>query len=185
MKSITLKEKEEIKKEEIKKEEIKKEEIKKEEIKSNEIHNNKVRKTSNMILNCIDKKGLNSALIGGFYVLIHNLIIFLVGFVFIFNTSIVHLIILLIVVSLDAVSIVFLHGCPLTNLEQKYLGINVCEERCNNIKKLGIFYKCDHEYEKQVELLINIWTLIALKCLLLLGFKTFNLKLNNFNNIYT
>ena len=50
---------------------------------------------------------------------------------------------------------------------------------------LGIMYNCDHEYEKQVELLINAWMLVSGKMLFILFLKTLNIKLTNYNNIYT
>ena len=45
-------------------------------------------------------------------------------------------------------------------------------------------YKCDHDYERQIELLVNVFLLIALKCLTILFLRTINLKLYNYNNMY-
>lgn len=124
-------------------------------------------------------------IIPGFsYMTFHMIFIFCVSFIFAFNTNILHLCILLVVVSLDAGAIVFLHGCPLTLLERKYLGTDDCEFRRQTIQKMGIMYKCDHEYEKQIEVMINTWSLIACKILFLILFKTFQLKLQNYDNLY-
>jgi hypothetical protein len=160
--------------------------IKDENIKKNKgfRNNNIIRSASKTILEKTKKLGITDKILGYIYIYTHHLIVFLVAFVFSFNNNINHLCILLAIVSLDAVSIVFLHGCPLTHLEQKYLNTNSCDERAMHFKNLGIVYKCEHEYEKQIELLVNVWTMIAVKCLLLLFFKTFNCKLNNFNNIF-
>jgi hypothetical protein len=152
--------------------------------KRKKIKNVTIRKIKDRIFNEIKKKGIKNGTIGICYFLFHCLIIFLIGYNLIFNINIIHLIVLLIIVSLDAFSIVILHGCPLTILEERYLGINTCEERTQQLKNMGIFYSCDHEYEKQIELLINVGTLIIIKILILLTFRTFNLKLNNYNNLY-
>ena len=82
-------------------------------------------------------------------------------------------------------SIVFLHECPLTTMEKKYLGITSCEIRNEFLEKSGIMYKFDHDYEKQIELLINIWTIIASKCLLIIFLKMFNVQLIDTSNIYS
>jgi hypothetical protein len=137
---------------------------------------NIIRKISNKILKSIKKSGFKST-IGIIYTYIHYLIIFLVAFVFAFNTSVFDLCILLVVVSLDAFAVVVLHGCPLTSLEQKYLNTNSSDERCNILKKSKILYTCEHEYEKQIELMINIWLLVAGKCLILLFMNTYKKNL--------
>ena len=82
-------------------------------------------------------------------------------------------------------SIVFLHECPLTTLEKKYLGISSCDSRDAFLQNLNITYRCDHTYEKQIELLINIWTIVVCKILLIIFFYSFNIKLCNFNNLYS
>lgn len=152
--------------------------------KRKKVNKGTIRKIKDIFFSVIEKKGIKKGAIGLYYFLFHCLIIFLVGFNLIFNINVNHLIVLLIIVTLDAGSIVFLHGCPLTILEERYLGINTCDERTREFKKMGIFYKCRHQYEKQIELLINVWTLIASKILILLMFRTFNFKLKNFNGIY-
>ena len=116
---------------------------------------------------------------------IHNIIIFLSAFIIIFNNSIIHLIILLIVISLDAFSIVVLHECPLTILEKKYLGVSSSDMRDLIFKNAKIFYNCNHTYEKQIELLICVWSALACKILIIIFLNSFNIKLINFNNLYT
>jgi hypothetical protein len=91
---------------------------------------------------------------------------------------------MLIIISLDAFSIVVLHQCPLTILEKKYLKKTSCEERKNILKNVGIFYKCNHYYEHQIELLINVWLLVACKCLVIILLKTFNIKLIDNMKLY-
>jgi hypothetical protein len=153
----------------------------KEETETETEEENIIREMSKCVISTL---GLNNEFVGLFYKYIHFLFIFLIGFVAVFNNNIFHLIIILIIISLDALSVVILHECPLTKLEQKYLNTNSCDERSNHFKKAGIVYKCEHEYEKQIELLINAWLIIALKCMLIIFLRTFNFKLQNYSNIY-
>jgi hypothetical protein len=109
---------------------------------------------------------------GKYYCCIHYLFILLCSFILLFNKSVLHLTILLIIISLDALSIVILHGCPLTHLEKKYLGMSLLDERSAYLKGCNIMYSCQHEYEKQIELLINVWSLIAFKILIIISMNT-------------
>lgn len=122
---------------------------------------------------------------GELYFYIHIYIMFVICFISFFTTSVNVLIIILIIVSLDAISIVFLHECPLTTMEKKYLGITSCEMRNQRLNNAGIMYNCDHDYEKQIELLINVWTMIATKCISIIFLQMFNIKLFDTGKIYT
>ncbi|MFY7728831.1 MAG: hypothetical protein ACOVRN_04890 [Flavobacterium sp.] len=110
---------------------------------------------------------------------------FAIGFIAFFTTSVNFLIVLLVIVTLDAISVVFLHECPLTLMEKKYLGITSSEMRDDFFGRAGIMYKCDHTYEKQIELLINVWIIIATKCLSVMLLQMFNVKLFDASSIYT
>lgn len=118
------------------------------------------------------------------YMVLHTLFIVLLSFVALFSCNMWHLAVLLIVVSLDALSIVVLHECPLTTLEKKYYGESLCDIRTEELKNAGIVYNCSHEYEKQIELLINVWMLVAGKCACILFMNTVNIKLVNYSNLY-
>jgi uncharacterized membrane protein len=142
---------------------------------------NIIRNFSNFVNDNFNYKALKYTT---YYKEIHHTFIFLIAFIGLFNNNIVHLCAILIIVTLDAFSVVVLHGCPLTIMESKYLNESSCDIRNNHLKNLGIMYNCDHDYEKQVELLINVWMLISGKIAVILFLKTFNLKLHNFNNIY-
>ena len=146
------------------------------------VNNNIIRKISNFLNDTFHLKEIkyNSC-----YLIIHTIFIFLISFVALFNNNIYHLCIILIIISLDAFSVVVLHECPLTTMEKKYMNLSCCDIRNENLKKMDILYNCDHNYEKQIELLINSWTLIAGKCACIIFLKTFNLKLFNYNNIYS
>jgi hypothetical protein len=119
-----------------------------------------------------------------YYGIIHDLFIVIISIIILFNTNIFHLVVILFIVSLDAFSIIVMHKCPLTLLEKKYLKSSSCERRNNLLKSLNISYKCNHEYEKQIELLINVWMIVASKCLILILFNTFQWKLTNYEKLY-
>ena len=144
---------------------------------------NIIRILSKKILEYIPN-GLNDNTLGIFYKYTHYIYAFLIGFIFLFNNNLIHLSFLLIIIFFNAVSIVVFHGCPLTHLERKYLNTSSCSEYYNFFRNLKIMYKCDHDYERQIETLVNVFFLIALKCLTILFLRTFNLKLYNHNNMY-
>lgn len=135
---------------------------------------NVIRDISKCVKNFFKKNNISTKIVGWYYQFIHYLIIILVAIVMLFNNNPFHLTLLLIVISLDAFSIVILHNCPLTILEQKYLKTSLVKERMDNFRKSKIVYKCHHVYEQQIELLINVWSLIASKILFVLTMKTMN-----------
>lgn len=107
-------------------------------------------------------------IIGYYYAFIHSLIAILGLMVLLFSNNVVHLACLLVLVILDALSIVFLHDCPLTQLETKYLGYSSVSKRRQFLQNMGILYQCDHNYEGQLEVLINAWCFVAIKMLVLI-----------------
>lgn len=115
--------------------------------------------------------------IGHYYLFIHNIIISVGCFVFFFSNRIFYLSVLLNMIILDCMSIVFIHDCPLTMLEKKYLDNSLVEARQKSFKDMGIVYECDHEYEKQLELLINLWSFIALKIFYIIIMDMTNIQL--------
>ena len=142
---------------------------------------NVVRQITNYLNSVINLNKLK----GELYFYIHIYIMFVICFISFFTTSVNVLIIILMIVSLDAISIVFLHECPLTTMEKKYLGITSCEMRNERLNNAGIMYNCEHDYEKQIELLINVWTMIATKCISIIFLQMFNYKLFDTGKIYT
>ena len=118
------------------------------------------------------------------YMVYHYLFMVLGSFIILFNTNLKHLFYTLLFLCIDSFAIIVLHNCPLTHLEQKYLKTNLVDERSNFFKNCGIVYTCEHEYEKQIELLINVALFIVMKCLVLIMLNTFHIKLHNTNNLY-
>lgn len=118
------------------------------------------------------------------YQAIHTIYIWAVGAILLFDCNLIHLMVLLIILSLDAISIVILHECPLSILERRYCGVTLADTRTVILKNSGIAYNCSHEYEKQIELLINIWTLIAGKCMGVVVLNMLNIKIVDTWNVY-
>ena len=96
------------------------------------------------------------------------LIMGLATLVILFDTNIVHLFICLGIVAIDAMSCVVLHNCPLTLLEQKYLGYSLVQMNIASCKKMKILYHCSHEYERTIEILSNVGAMIITKILVLM-----------------
>jgi hypothetical protein len=145
------------------------------------IQNNSVRQLEKYIHKIINLKKIK----GCIYYYLHIFFIFLVLFITLFTTSIIQLSIMLLIISLDAISVIYLHECPLTMMERKYLGYTSCDERNEKLKNMNIMYNCNHTYEKQLELLINSWCIIAIKCSLIIFFSIFKIQLIDASNIYS
>ena len=133
----------------------------------NEIQKGKIRSWSKIVLKFIQKY-VPKKMIGYYYQILHNIIIFGGSYILLFSNNIAHLVACLIIVSLDAFANVVCHDCPLTRLEKKYLRNSLSHERRKQIKELNILYKCNHIYESQVELIVNVWTLLACKIVVLI-----------------
>jgi len=110
---------------------------------------------------------------GIYYGFLHVTIMSLGAIVLLFDTNLYHLILLLNILALDAMSCVFLHNCPLTILEKKHLGTSVVSTRMFLFRTMNVCYTCDHEYEITLEFLSNIAALIVGKIFLLIMSKLF------------
>jgi len=145
---------------------------------------NSIRK---ICLDICDKFKINplSTVKGFYYYFLHFVIIGFICFVGIFSTNIIHLSMVLLIVSLDAWSVIVVHGCPLTLLEKKYLNSTSCEQRKSCFENLNILFECDHEYEKITELLVNVWSALATKIMAIICLNTFKLKLFDHSGIYS
>lgn len=132
---------------------------------------NIIRTITNRILNWFRKKKIPKKIIGYYYTICHYIIIYFSGFIMLLDNNPIHLIILLIIVSLDAFANVVCHNCPLTALEQKYLGKSLTRDRQKKLRRAGILYHSKEVYESQLELLINVWTMITCKIVSILVFR--------------
>ena len=146
------------------------------------VEDNIIRRTCHYLYEKLSLKDIQESTM---YRHIHDTFIFFICVIVLFNNKLSHLAIIFMIVSMDAFSIVVLHRCPLTDLERKYIKRSSCDDRDELLNSIGVSYDCDHEYEKQVELLINVWLMIAGKCMCIIVLKMLNIKIFNFNNIYS
>ena len=128
-------------------------------------HKNSIREIGRKYKNFINKT------IGSYYAFLHLILIFFGGFIVIFSNNLLYLSIILLTVTLDGFTNICLHDCPLTQLEEKYLGISGKRSRTEFLQKLGIFHKCNHVYENQLEFIVNIWMLVIVKILLIIMYQ--------------
>ena len=83
---------------------------------------------------------------------------------------------MLIIVTLDGIANVIVHECPLTILEQKYLGKSMVEQRIKTFQNMGICYMAEDSYESTFELIVNIWSIIVLKIFCIICVRYFLVK---------
>jgi len=136
-------------------------------VKIEKIKKNKIRKLGKRVKPCL------SWLKGTVYVLLHFFIMFAAGVILLFDNNVIHLLILFNITVLDGITCVFLHDCPLTILEQKYLKKSIVGEHTKNLKKLGILYNRDGVYEKTIEFIINACSFTVGKIMALLLYNSF------------
>jgi len=121
--------------------------------------------------------------IGLYYAILHVVIMITCCTVLLFDNNAIHLIIMFNLLCADALTCVLLKNCPLTILECKYLKKTWISERFKIFKELPIGYKCQHEYESTLEILINVGALFILKIavLFLLTLFPFSITVNKPN----
>ena len=135
-------------------------------------HKNKIRDLSNTSSNFIKQ------VIGNYYGLLHTILIIGGAAIILFSKNLVHLSIILLIISLDAFAIVVRHDCPLTQMEEKYLGVSGKRQINEFLKSYGLVYNCSHLYESQLELVVNFWALTACKIVMLICLKMLKIELN-------
>jgi len=135
-------------------------------------HENKIRDLSNTSSHFIKQ------VIGNYYGLLHTILIIGGASIILFSKNLIHLSIILLIISLDAFAIVVRHDCPLTDMEEKYLGISGKRQINEFLKSSGVVYNCSHLYESQLELVINFWALTACKIVMLICLKMLKIELN-------
>jgi hypothetical protein len=135
-------------------------------------HKNKIRDLSNTSSNFMKQ------VIGNYYGLLHTILIIGGAAIILFSKNLVHLSIILLIISLDAFAIVVRHDCPLTQMEEKYLGVSGKRQINEFLKSYGLVYNCSHLYESQLELVVNFWALTACKIVMLICLKMLKIELN-------
>ena len=117
----------------------------------------------NVIRSAILKMPFIKTVIGTYYMACHSMLVHLIIFVLLFSSDIIFLSCIFNLLAVDAISIVILHDCPLTMLEQKYLKSSMAKMRNKVFKKSKIDFKCNHQYESSLEAVLNLLTLIGIK----------------------
>ena len=135
-------------------------------------HVNKIRDLSNL------SSDFMKYVIGNYYGMLHTILIIGAAAIILFSKNICHLGALLLIISLDAFAIIVRHDCPLTAMEEKYLGKSGKKNVNIFLKECGIVYNCSHLYESQLELIINSWALTACKIVMLICLKMLKIELN-------
>ena len=135
-------------------------------------HKNKIRELSNTSSNFMKQ------VIGNYYGLLHTILIIGGAAIILFSKNLIHLSIILLIISLDAFAIVVRHDCPLTQMEEKYLGVSGKRQINEFLKSYGLVYNCSHLYESQLELVVNFWALTACKIVMLICLKMLKIELN-------
>jgi len=135
-------------------------------------HKNKIRDLSNTSSNFMKQ------VIGNYYGLLHTILIIGGAAIILFSKNLIHLSIILLIISLDAFAIVVRHDCPLTQMEEKYLGISGKRQINEFLRSYGLVYNCSHLYESQLELVVNFWALTACKIVMLICLKMLKIELN-------
>ena len=141
-------------------------------LKKIKIHRNKIRDLSDL------SSDFMKYVIGNYYGMLHTILIMGGAAIILFSKNISHLAALLFVMSLDAFAIVVRHDCPLTEMEEKYLGISGKRRINEFLKSSGLVYNCSHLYESQLELVVNFWALTACKIVMLICLKMLKIELN-------
>ena len=124
------------------------------------------------------KCGILAFFKSNYYGFIHWIYAIVIAIIILVNNNICHLLAVLFILSLNAISIVICHQCPITMLEKKHTGTSLTDNKISFYQNLGISYTCKHKYsfEQELETVINAVGFISLKCLLLILLKTFNVK---------
>jgi hypothetical protein len=135
-------------------------------------HRNKIRDLSNL------SSDFMKYVIGNYYEMLHTILIIGGAAIILFSKNISHLAALLFIMSLDAFAIVVRHDCPLTEMEEKYLGVSGKRQINEFLKNSGLVYNCSHLYESQLELVVNFWALTACKIVMLICLKMLKIELN-------
>ena len=114
--------------------------------------------------------------LGNYYWFLHAFIMMSAGTILLFDNNIYHLLILFNIACADAIACIFLHDCPLTVLENKYLKSSLVNGKYNCLKNSPILYECNHNYEKTLEFVTNMVCFLFGKINVLLIMKLFKLQ---------
>lgn len=122
-------------------------------------------------------------ILGCYYGILHISIMILGSTLLLFDNNVFHLFLVLSIISIDALSTVIVHNCPLTLLERKYLGVGWKGFQTKFFKKIKIDFRCNHEYEATIELLSNLGALTMFKILFICAMNCFLIHKPTFQSL--
>jgi hypothetical protein len=105
---------------------------------------------------------------GCYYTLVHLIFMTTIVTILLFSNNITYLTIISIIIALDIFENIMNHDCPLTSFEEKYSQNSTTHDFARRVSQLGIFCKCTHIYEKQINALMNIFLMILGKIVIIL-----------------
>lgn len=114
--------------------------------------------------------------IGKGYVYLHSIIFLLGVIILIFSNNLFYILILFNITFIDSISIIILHDCPLNYLEEKYLNVSMITQKNDFYKKAGLLFNCNHNYERQLEILILIASLCIFKLFMIIIMRSMNIS---------
>jgi len=132
------------------------------------------------ILKTFHIKSLKDAIIGSLYYILHQIALVMMVCIVLFSNNLQHLTILFVLIALDGVATTIIHDCPITRLESKYLGTNMCEHKLMVLRDLKIQYHNDKDYEQIIDTILTGGGLIAFKIICILCIQTYKIYINNF-----
>ena len=141
-----------------------------------------IQKTSksntSLVLSYIFNKNLQNIfqkIIGNYYVWLHIGIMTFGIYIILFSMNQLALLFVIVILAIDAFTIVILHDCPLTMLERYYIKHSSVYWRLNSLRNSGIKYSLENEYDIQLEVVINgaAMAIFKLFCIIVLQSKPF------------
>ena len=133
------------------------------------------------------KKGVRLCLVGAFYCCLHYFYMISMFLIIAFSCNISYLLVVMAILTMNAVAVASANDCPLNLLEQKYLSSSCLSVRTWIIQMvLPLKSECRHEFEKTCEYLVNVWTFTAMKCLFIMLFRSVRVfQFENANQLYS
>ena len=133
---------------------------------------------SNLLIEFVFNKNLQhyfQHIIGNYYVWLHMGIMTMGIYIIMFSMNQIALLFVIIVLAIDAFTIIILHDCPLTMLERYYIKHSSVYWRLNKLRNSGIKYSLENEYDIQLEVVINgaAMAIFKLFCIIVLQSKPF------------
>jgi len=107
------------------------------------------------------------------YKIVHLTYAVVLALLVMFEMNLGHLCVLLFVVSVQVAGIVLFQGCPLSQMKR----VLSQKKKRRLLQQCCIGFHCNHEYESQIQTMVQLWLMISLKMFTLMLVKTIQLFL--------